>query len=138
MRRQLALVAIIALLAAGCAWPAWLQGPLALAGPAGDDARRDGLLQITETCVFVETAGEKGLVVWPADRTRWNATDGSISFTTLAGREVRLVSGQHVVLAGGGVHIAEAGADWVERVTWVRRPAPECLTDGAWFVSDVL
>ncbi|HET6381151.1 MAG TPA: hypothetical protein VFH63_09015 [candidate division Zixibacteria bacterium] len=112
-------------------------GPLALVDATGDMARNEGTVVITDACIFLERGGERGLLVWPADRTRWNEGDRTISFSTLDGAEVTVESGQQVVLAGGGAGAGEDGEDWTETIQWARRPAPECAADGAWFVTDV-
>lgn len=114
-----------------------IWGPLTLVDGTGDMARTEGVVVITDACVFLEHDGERGLLVWPSDRTRWNSDDGTISFTTLDGVEVSVESGQHVVFAGGGADVSEDGERWVETRQWARAPAPECVTDGAWFVTDV-
>jgi hypothetical protein len=100
-------------------------------------ARNEGVVVITDACVFLERDDERGLLVWPADRTRWNPGDETIAFTTLEGGEVMVESGQRVVLAGGGADVREDGDAWAETIQWARRPAPKCVTDGAWFVTDI-
>lgn len=112
-------------------------GPLALVDGTGDMARNEGVVVITDACVFLERDGERALLVWPSDRTRWNSGDGTIAFTPLAGVEVSVESGPRVVLAGGGADVRADGDAWADPIHWARPPAPECLTDGAWFVTDV-
>lgn len=129
------LVTMVTSACSGAGTPEW--GPLALVDATGDMARNEGTVVITDACVFLERGDGRGLLVWPADRTRWNGEDRTISFSTLEGVEVTVESGQQVVLAGGGAGAGEDGEDWTETIRWARRPAPECATDAAWFVSDV-
>jgi hypothetical protein len=136
------LVALSLVTAAACGAPrapGW--GPLAVVSATGDQARTEGMLRITDECVFVERQGERELLVWPADRTTWNPGDRTISFQQLGGQQVTLESGQAVVLGGGGSHLAEDGLDgerWASSVDWIQAPAAACITDGRWFVSDLL
>lgn len=137
MRGSFLVAAITATVVSSCGGtgaPEW--GPLALVDATGDMARTEGTLRIMDGCVLLERDGEEELLVWPADRSRWNAADGTISFTTLAGEEVVMESGQAVVLGGGGSSVAEDGEMWADSIAWVRRPAANCLTDSAWFISD--
>jgi len=137
-RTRVVVAALIAMVATACEGTGASEwGPLALVEATGDMARNEGMVVITDACVFLERDDERGLLVWPADRTRWNPGDRSISFTTLEGGEVTVESGQHVVLAGGGAGVGEDGDAWTETIQWARRPAPECVTRGAWFVTDI-
>lgn len=114
-------------------------GPLAVNESNGAEARNEGTLRITEGCVFLERGGEQQLLVWPADRARWDAVGGTITFTTVRNGELTLKSGDYVELGGGGSSEAEGGMipqERVETVTWVQRPADACLIDAWWFVSD--
>lgn len=138
MRKTLVVAALTAVVATACGGTGAAEwGPLALVEATGEEARTEGVVVITDVCVFLERDGERELLVWPADRTRWNAGDGTIAFTTGAGNDVTLESGQYVVLGGGGAHLSEDGDAWVDNMEWARRSAPECLTDGAWFVTDI-
>lgn len=139
MRKTVVVTALTAVVATACGGGTGEAegGPLALVEATGDQARTEGVVVITDACVFLERDGERGVLVWPADRTRWNAGEGTIAFSTVAGNDVTVESGQHVALGGGGAHVSEDGAGWADNIEWTRRPAPECLTDGAWFVTDV-
>ena len=106
-------------------------GPLAVVPTAGGaEALNTGTLRITQSCVFLETAGgESDLLVWPADRTRWEATAGTIGFTNSDGAELTLRDGEPVSFSGGGDSTAEGGVsgeEWLARVDWVARPDPSC------------
>jgi hypothetical protein len=91
------------------------------------DARNVGILRITDRCTFLERDGERKLLVWPADRTRWNPGDRSIAFETRAGQVAIMRDGDEVVL-GGGASTAQ--------LNWVVGPAAECLLGIRWEVSD--
>ena len=134
MRRTLIAAALTAIVTTGCAGSEW--GPLAVVEATGDMARTEGTLRIVDGCLLLESDGEHLLLVWPADRTRWNAIDRAISFTTLAGEDVTIESGQAVVLTGGGSSVEEDGPGWAADIDWVQAPHDACLTDGAWFVND--
>lgn len=114
-------------------------GPMAVVDATGDMARTEGTLQISADCVFLERGEERSLLVWPADRARWN-DDGTISFATIHGGEITLTSGDYVVMGGGGSSTEEDGMipqERVDTVPWVHRPSEACLVDGWWFISDV-
>ncbi len=94
-RTRVVVAALIGMVATACgATGASEWGPLALVAATGDMARNEGMVVITDACVFLERDDERGLLVWPADRTRWDRGDRSISFTTLEGHEVTVQSGQ--------------------------------------------
>jgi hypothetical protein len=141
--RSLALVSTAALLVLAVA-----VGGALLGGPAGDlsegsdpwgplavmemsggmDALTTGVLRVTDRCVFLETAGgESELLVWPADRTRWDEATGTIRFTNPP--------------AGGGDSTDEGGvapAEWVASIDWVAAPDPSCPMDIRWYLSSVV
>lgn len=117
-------------------------GPLAVIATGGQDARNEGTLVITEECTFFDVAGAgiRQLLVWPAERTQWNAADRSITFTNIGGGDVQIRDSDYLVLGGGGSSRAEGGEDgetWAASIDWVHPPAAECLTDERWTVSNV-
>jgi hypothetical protein len=104
------------------------------------DARTEGTLVITDRCTFLERAGQREFLAWPADQTAWDPRTASISFRTRFGETFTRWNGDRVVLGGGGSSRGEDGLDgmqWAARLTWVAPPAPECLLDNRWEVSDV-
>jgi hypothetical protein len=105
----------------------------------GDLARTEGTLRITDQCVFLESAEQLQLLAWPAAQTRWNAGDGTIAFTTGAGENRVLTSGEALALGGSGADFSDDREAWMETWEWVVRPAPRCLTDAtrAWAITDV-
>lgn len=118
-------------------------GPLAVvSSTGGDQALNAGVLRIIERCVFLETAGgESELLVWPADRTRWNAADESIGFSNLDGRQFTLADGAAVSFGGGGDSTAEggvSGAEWAAWVDWVAAPDASCPMEIRWYVGEVV
>ncbi len=118
-------------------------GPLAVVPSAGGEAALNtGTLRITETCVFLDTAGgESELLVWPADRTRWDASAGTVGFTNSDGSEVNLRDGELVSFGGGGDSTVEGGVsgeEWVARTQWVARPDPSCPMEIRWYVNEVV
>ena len=118
-------------------------GPLAVMEMSGGmDALTTGVLRVTDQCVTLETAGgESELLVWPADRTRWEEATGSIRFTNPpVGPDFVLRDGQSVSLGGGGDGTAEggtSGAEWAASIDWVAAPDPACPMEVRWYVSAV-
>lgn len=121
--------------------PGW--GPLAVMEMSGGmDALTIGVLRVTDQCVTLGTAGgESELLVWPADRTRWDAATGTIRFTNPpVGPDFVLRDGQSVSFGGGGDAAAEggvSGAEWAASVDWVAAPDPACPMEVRWYVSAV-
>jgi hypothetical protein len=118
-------------------------GPLAVApSTGGAEALNSGVLRITDRCVVLETAGgEPELLVWPADRTRWDAADKSIGFSEPGGRQVTLANGLEVSFSGGGDGTAESGvsgAEWASSVDWVAAPDAACPMEIRWYVGEVV
>lgn len=119
-------------------------GPLAVMEMSGGmDALNAGVLRISDRCVVLETAGgELDLLVWPADRTRWDEATGTIHFTNPPfGPEFVLHHGQSVSFGGGGDSTAEggvSGAEWAASVDWVAAPDPSCPMEIRWFVGEVV
>lgn len=115
-------------------------GPLAVVPPqdGADTARTEGTLRITGTCVFLVERGGPVLLVWPVDRTTWNAERGTITFANFDGSTVSVGDGTRVVLGGGGDSNDEAGTtteDWLARTTWVAPPDAACPLDARWWVG---
>lgn len=116
-------------------------GPLAIVPPpeASGQALIAGTLKVTDECLLLDERGEDVLLVWPADRTRWNPESKTISFETSDGRTVTLADGDEVAFGGGGSSVEEDGLsaeDFVAGVEWVSEPAPSCVMDTRWFVGD--
>jgi hypothetical protein len=114
--------------------PEGVWGPLAVIPPQDgtDLARNEGTLRITDTCVYLESAGELTLLTWPADRTTWSGESRTITFENFDGSIVSVGDVEHVVLGGGGDSEAESGIsgeEWVRRMEWVAPPAPSCSLD---------
>lgn len=65
-------------------------GPLAVVPPqsGADTARTEGKLRITDRCVFLSTRGGDVLLLWPADRTTWDAHARTITFSDNDGSTV--------------------------------------------------
>jgi heat shock protein HslJ len=117
-------------------------GPLAVIPPqdGADTARTEGTLRITDTCVFLEERGGAVLLLWPADRTTWDAEQRTITFANFDGTTATVADGQPVVLGGGGGSSAESGVTsgaWVAGMTWVAPPVDGCPLDPYWGVGDV-
>jgi len=118
-------------------------GPLAvMQASGGADALNMGTLRITAACVLLETAGgESELLVWPADRTRWDDASASVVFSLSDGSETTLRNGQLVSLGGGGDSTREGGVsadEWAASIAWVAPPDSSCPMETRWFVSAVV
>ena len=120
--------------------PGGTWGPLAVVPPqdGADTARTEGTLRITDTCVFLDGPGGPSLLVWPADRTTWNAQTRAITFANFDGSTVSAGDGTPVVLGGSGDSNEEGGSTteaWLARTPWVARPADSCPLDSRWWVG---
>jgi len=109
----------------------------------GDQARTEGTLRITDTCVFVDLGGTPTLLLWGADRTAWSVESRTVTFDNFDGTTVTVADGDDVVLGGSGggrASEAESGISnegWVSRTEWVSPPAPSCPLDEWWGVGSV-
>jgi hypothetical protein len=115
-------------------------GPLAVVPPqdGADTARTEGTLRVTDSCVFLDQAGGPVLLVWPADRTSWNAEARTIAFSNVGGSTVSAGDGTPVVLGDSGDSNDESGTTteaWMARTPWVARPADSCPLDPRWWVG---
>jgi hypothetical protein len=118
-------------------------GPLAVVPPqdGADTARTEGILRITEACVFLDTAGGPVVLVWPADRTEWDAEARTVGFTNFDGRRARVADGVPVVVGGSGGSAQEDGVTvdaWLARTPWVARPAAACPLESWWAVGALM
>lgn len=115
-------------------------GPLAVVPPqeGTDTARTEGTLRITDACVFLDTPGGRSVLVWPADRTTWDAQTSTITFANFDGGKVSAGDGTTVVLGGSGDSTAENGTsaqEWLSRTPWVAPPAASCPVESWWWVG---
>jgi hypothetical protein len=97
-----------------------------------------GTLLITDKCVYLVWKGEKKLLFWPADRTRWNEEARTISFSNFDGSLVTASDGNSVAVGGGGDSAAESGLSgnqWASRMIWVAPPDPSCSAEVRWGVG---
>ncbi len=119
--------------------PGHLQsGPLALVlGGNGDQALTAGVLQITDTCVFLSNRNEKTLLIWPSSQTAWEPATRTILFVDRDGQLHRLVAGQRVSFGGGGGGAGEGDPLAQLDLPWVVPPMPECAAPRYWFVGDL-
>jgi len=86
-------------------------------------------LLITDRCVYLVAKGEKPLLFWPADRTRWNEEARGILFSNFDGTVVTASDGDAVAVGGGGDSEAESGISgpvWASGMIWVAPPDPSC------------
>ena len=116
-------------------------GPLAVVqGAGGEEALIAGSLQVGDRCVLLDERGTDVLLIWPADRTGWDAESETITFESTTGEVVILGDGDHVALGGGGSSVEEDGlsaGEFVAGLDWVSLPAPECVVDTRWFVNEL-
>lgn len=115
-------------------------GPLAVVPPqdGADTVRTEGMLRITGSCAFLATSGGPVVLVWPADRTTWNAETQAITFANFDGSTASARDGARVVLGGGGDSNVESGTTndaWLARTPWVARPDASCPLDSRWWVG---
>jgi hypothetical protein len=117
-------------------------GPLAVDGSTeSGDALTRGIIHITEDCVFLEEeGGGELLLVWPADRTRWDRASRSITFENWNGARNTFSDGNSLLMGGGGSSAREGGQasdEWVSSIEWIAEPRDGCLRDVRWFVGEV-
>ena len=88
--------------------------------------------------MFLVENGGPVLLVWPADRTTWDAESGTVTFANFDGGTASAGDGTRVVLGGGGDSNDEAGTtteDWLAGMTWVAPPDATCPLDARWWVG---
>ncbi len=115
-------------------------GPLAVIRPSDgtDTALTNGTLRVTKRCVLLKTDSGRELLVWPADRTAWDAEAQRVTFTNFDGTIVRVRDGTRVNVGGSGGSNAEDGTTsqaWLAQMHWVQRPADSCPLKSRWFVG---
>ena len=134
---------LVVLIVAGCSQAppdgaGW--GPLAVDdSQEGGEALIHGTLRVNDDCVLLEERGVEVLLVWPADRTRWNEAARTITVRS-RGVEITIGDGNRLVVVGGGSSAGEGGLPsdrWIDSMDWVARPSDECLRDVRWFVAQV-
>lgn len=90
---------------------------------------------------MLDEQGDDVLLVWPADRTTWNARARTVTFENFDGTTVTVGDGDEVEMGGGGTSVDEGGlpgAEWLASIEWVAPPDPSCVTDTRWGVGDIL
>lgn len=117
----------------GSAW-----GPLAVQAPREGtmDALARGTLRIGDQCVFLQTPAGKTLIVWPADRTRWDEDRAGVVFDDADADTVRLADGDRVTSTGGFDQGGTPSEEWVP-VDWVSPPGQACETDVRWILGGI-
>lgn len=100
------------------------------------DAQKQGTLRIGQQCVFIQDEDGKALVVWPADRTTWNADAEAIMFEDADAGTVRLTDGDRVISGGGSDKGGSSAEEWVP-VDWVSPPTQACETDVRWILGGI-
>lgn len=118
-------------------------GPLAVVpgSEAGDGALIRGSLQIDDRCLVLDAQGEDVLLVWPADRTAWDAEERTVTFVRTNGQAAILQAGDQVSFGGGGSSRGEDGLDADEFMTgidWIAEPDRDCVVDARWFVYELI
>jgi hypothetical protein len=118
--------------------PESVWGPLAVIPPqdGSDTGLAVGTLDITDTCVYlVQQGGDKMLLFWPGDRTRWIEAVRAISFSNFDGTVVTAADGDAVAVMGGGDRTDESGVsgrEWARQMVWVVPPDPSCSAEVRW------
>jgi hypothetical protein len=133
---------LLAMAALGCGSEADVSwGPLAvMVTDSGMQARNEGMLVMTDHCVFLERGGDRQFLVWPANDTSWLPATKEIAFRRMNGEVISVRDGQLVVLGGGELSRTVDGPNGEKlprRIDWVVAPDPACVVDVRWLVSDV-
>jgi hypothetical protein len=106
--------------------PEEIWGPLAVVENAGGmEALTEGIVRIDQDCAYLDHGPEKTLLVWPANRTRWQPP-GSIVFERLDGERLVIENGHQYAFGGGSKPV----------VDWVNKPNLSC-PEAPWLISDV-
>ena len=114
------------------------RGPLAVISPqeGGAQARPEGTVSVSGGCLTVDGPEGEMTLLWPEDRTSWNAEARAVEFRTGEDETVDARDGDRVVLTGSAVE-SGSGQDWASNMDWVARPAEDCASDRAWVVVDL-
>jgi hypothetical protein len=102
----------------------------------GMEGLAHGTLTIEGPCTRVVAGRDRFVLVWPEQRTRWDAVTAEIVFTSRDGVAKRMRSGAEVALGGGAINDTDGPA--YTQVDWVVRPAPQCDTPTRFHVSSVV
>ena len=109
------LVGVLAgLLSAGCGGGDAAQwGPLAVISPQGGgaEARTEGTVSLTGSCSTVDGPEGEMTLLWPEDRTSWDAEARAVEFVTGEDETVDVRDGDRVVLTGSALEDSP-GHDW--------------------------
>ena len=98
----------------------------------GMDGLEQGTLVVTATCVYVDSLGDRLiLVVWPEnpDLWSWDAAAREI-IAHQGGQSGRFGHGDQIRLGGG--HLP---AEYLEDEEWLNPPRAECVTPSVFFAS---
>jgi hypothetical protein len=105
-----------------------------------DTARTEGVLRITSACVLLVTSRGPFLLLWPADRTTWDAETKTITFASFDGSTVSAGDGAPVIVGGSGDSGEDAGnaiEAWLAATPWVAPPDPSCPLKMRWWVGAI-
>jgi hypothetical protein len=102
----------------------------------GMEGLAHGTLTIEGACTWVVAGRDRFILVWPEERTRWDAVTAEIVFTSRDGVAKRIRNGMEVALGGGAINDTDGAA--YTQVDWVARPAARCDTPTRFHVSSVV
>ena len=113
-------------------------GPMAVTPPPPitHEAALQGVLRITEDCVYLQARGGSTLVIWPSNLSAWRPSLSAVEFINPAG-PVLVAAGDNLVLGGSGM-ANTGGEDWVGKFEWVAEPNPSCPLKAYWQVAEVI
>lgn len=103
------------------------------------EARLQGTIRVTDQCTFVDSGDFTLLLVWPADRTTWDADDQRVTLASLDGETVTWSDGDRMIVGGGGSSASELGLSpeqHVARMEWVAAPDSRCPAEHVWIVGE--
>lgn len=108
-------------------------GPFAIvtSGPGSDDARTEGILEITLNCMALHLPDDtRAHVIWADGTARWDEAEQVLVAIDSSGADIFLRDGDRVALTGSGGPAAE-----IDRAgSWLRRVDPSCEAP-EWFVA---
>lgn len=78
-------------------------GPLAvLPVGTGERARSEGFLRVLDGCmVLVAPNGDETMLIWPSERTRWDAATGAVRYINRDDTVVTVHVDEYVAVGGG-------------------------------------
>ena len=114
-------------------------GPLAVRRGEGSpaEARIEGDLIVGSRCVFLDTGGDRFLLIWPEEKTAWDADAHEVIFGEPSSGRLRLGNGHHVAFSGGGWALGDQDSPPPGEAL-LAPIDPSCSAGQGWFIGDLI